>query len=378
MQAKVKMGVKNDVTSRNSLARYLTLTSYRIDKKLTKKEIEFGVEPKYPNTSTLYQKFILPINCKKEQLPLKNRIIGFFGWTFVSSIMTIFRKFTMNIEYFGEFNQLYKFTKTPMDKRTHKVLTCTNHISTIDDPLITVLNSHYSAFIDSTKLPWATAGHNILFATKFKNWFFSYGRAGPLIRGNGIYQPTMDFFSNRIKFERGFYINFFVEGKVNMFKEKLPLKWGAARMIIEMVEENIKKSEIKVSAAPKITLIYHIGLDNCISPFRKENSFFGYFPDLSKIHNITINVSEPLDFSILLYTMRKRRLKRPELANFQPRSLHDYKDLNLCEERQVIMDIINLKMDKLKIATEIIHKERGESKSRFIYKIFGKDTGLKK
>ena len=154
------------------------------------------------------------------------------------------------------------------------------------------------------------------------------------MRGQGIYQVGMQFLSKRLHYERGFYHHVYSEGKVNMFHDKLDLKWGVARLLQEEATiAHQKRDKLEFYRAPTVRVMWHEGLDKFMSPFRKDDTLFGYFPDTSRNifksnrHKITVNVGRALDFNLLLETMRTRRAKNHHLVDFRPRSGHDYHNL---------------------------------------------------
>jgi len=334
-------------------------------RKLSKKEMEFGLEPEYANTPYLYQPFILP-DASKEKLPFWFNFHGIWGWGLaISAPCRIVKSLFLDFKYYGEFDSFKSAVEVNPKKRKHKILTATNHLSTIDDPLFISVNFSWPrCYMNPTYTPWSFAGHNILFTTKFLNWFFSHGRAIPIMRGQGIYQQGMDYLSKRCAVERGFFHNIYPEAKVNMFQTKLPLKWGLARLIQEEADRQIDAPSEQYTT-PTIRVIWHVGIDKFLSPFRHPVK--GYRPDLSKNifkrnqHPITVNVGRSLDFSPLLDTMRKRRNKFPSLINFEPRAYHPYDEDQRCEERVAVMDLIDIEMDRMKLITEKLHAERLES-----------------
>lgn len=191
------------------------------------------------------------------------------------------------------------------------------------------------------------------FTTKFKNWWFSYGRAVPVIRGNGIDQIGIKFLEERQKHEPGFFMNIYCEGKVNMFYEKLDLKWGGAKFILNSIERSRTTSEERFKIPMQTIILYHFGCDRVLSPFRRPHPPL-YFPDFTRLHPVLVAIGKPLDFSLLVKTMRKRRENSTEnLIDFRGRStrkkaLKLYSDLQACEEREVIMNLVELEMQALR------------------------------
>lgn len=329
-------------------------------KKYTEKPTEYQsvLKPKAANTQELYQPFLMPETAEKE-IPLKFRMIGPIGWAPLAALSRLVKTVWMNVENHGKYDELREFITTRPDNRKHKLITITAHQSTIDDPFITATLFPYHTYLFSTsKLPWSIAGHNVLFTTPFKNWFFSHGRAAPAIRGLGVYQRTINFLARRLQYEPGFYSNFYSEGTVNMFKEPMNLKWGVARLIIESLDYKIPL---------EVRIVHHDGLDDFVSPWRKDDHWLmGYPPVLTRRHNVTFNVSSGYNFDLLIETMRKRRSRDSSLIDFQPRS-ENFKremygeELQKCEERAAVMGVVAQILNRYAVETEKIHDARGES-----------------
>ena len=323
--------------------------------------------PKTPNKQELFHPFLLPENVKEQELPLSYRRFGPLGWGPISMVSRFLRKYWMDQKYLGDYDNFIEHQKLDPEKRKKQVITLTCHQSTIDDPfIIATWFPLWNYFFANSKLPWSIAGHNVLFTTEFKNWFFSHGRAGPAIRGQGINQRTMNFLSQRRSVEDGFFANFYPEGTCNMFKENMPMKWGAARLMLESIDDGRPSMEIRI--------VWHEGLEDFISPWRvDDHKIMDYPPQLQKKHNVTFNISDGYNFDLLIKTMRKRRERRPDLVQFNERPgkmalsqklLEKYKedDLAACEERQAIMDLVAKLFDEFRQKTLKLHYERPPSK----------------
>jgi len=63
------------------------------------------------------------------------------------------------------------------------------------------------------------------------------GQVLPIVRGAGIYQPIMNQILDELN--RGAWLHIFPEGKINMHKEQLRLKWGVGRLISDAIETPI-------------------------------------------------------------------------------------------------------------------------------------------
>lgn len=135
-----------------------------------------------------------------------------------------------------------KFREAIWD-RPGGLLTVSNHISTVDDPLI------WGALLDERQIfelvreggmRWAVGAKELTFTNPFTSWFFERGQVIPIVRGDGIHQPAMDAAIDILNTDR--WLHFFPEGKViqkskteskDEDEEIARLKWGVGRLIME-------------------------------------------------------------------------------------------------------------------------------------------------
>jgi monolysocardiolipin acyltransferase len=112
------------------------------------------------------------------------------------------------------------------------IVTVSNHISTLDDPVTWgVLPTR--CYLRSHTMRWSLGAADIMFTNPLFSSFFRLGQVLETFRGNGIYQPSID--SAIQKLDNGAWIHLFGEGKVNQQPSyQLPrFKWGVGRILME-------------------------------------------------------------------------------------------------------------------------------------------------
>ncbi|XP_031247398.1 N-acylphosphatidylethanolamine synthase-like isoform X2 [Pistacia vera] len=108
------------------------------------------------------------------------------------------------------------------------LLTVSNHMSTLDDPVIWGFKGFPS--MDAKLARWVLAAEDICFKNSLFSYIFRLGKCIPITRGGGIYQDHMNEALERLS--DGEWLHTFPEGKVS--QEDAPirrLKWGTASLI---------------------------------------------------------------------------------------------------------------------------------------------------
>ncbi|KAJ6567189.1 acyltransferase-domain-containing protein [Mycena vulgaris] len=170
--------------------------------------------------------------------------------------------------------------------RTTGLVTLANHISTLDDPLAWgVLPTRL--FFDSRTIRWTLGASDVMFTNPvFSAFFRSWPGLYRTFRGNGIYQHSVDAAIDKLN--RGNWVHFFGEGKINQpntYPQRdgvahLPrFKWGVGRVLME------------ASTMPVIVPMWLSGFDTLMPEGR---SFpYNYLPRLGK--HLSVTFGEPLD-----------------------------------------------------------------------------------
>lgn len=118
------------------------------------------------------------------------------------------------------------------------------------------------------------------------------------------------------KLNQGEWVHVFPEGRVNMTKELIRLKWGVGRMVYES------------PTVPLIIPMWHEGTDTVLP---NEPPYY-----LRVGKKVTLVYGEPIDLSVLVRDLKQR--KATEI-----------------EARKAITDAIQNELMKLKEKTEKIH-----------------------
>jgi len=254
------------------------------------------------------------------KLKYPSRFWKLCSYTIIGAV-GFFSKIIIGKEFNVCFNKTKAFNKHILDNAIENrtpgtpLLTVSNHESCFDDPgmwgllkLRQVCNSNF--------MRWSLAAHDICFTNKFHSWFFMLGKCIPVIRGAGVYQTAVDLCIDKLSI--GDWVHVFPEGKVNMTKEKLRLKWGVGRMVYES------------PVSPIVIPIWHIGMDEILP---NEPPYYLRFGK-----RVTYNFGKPIDLSQIIKKLRESNVSD-------------------VEARRVITDRIQDAMYVLKAETEELHRK---------------------
>ncbi|KAF5388002.1 hypothetical protein D9615_000099 [Tricholomella constricta] len=120
------------------------------------------------------------------------------------------------------------------------VVTVSNHISTLDDPVTWgVLPARY--YLNSRTTRWALGASDVMFTNPIFSTFFRHGQTLETFRGKGVHQSAVD--TAIQKLDQGDWVHLYGEGKINQPETyvqdengvaHLPrFKWGVGRILME-------------------------------------------------------------------------------------------------------------------------------------------------
>ncbi|KAL2247146.1 UNVERIFIED_CONTAM: N-acylphosphatidylethanolamine synthase [Sesamum indicum] len=160
------------------------------------------------------------------------------------------------------------------------LLTVSNHMSTLDDPVMWGLKDFPVTDAESGR--WVLAAEDICFKNPVLSYLFRLGKCIPITRGGGIYQDHMNEALDRLI--DGAWLHTFPEGKV--CQEDAPirrLKWGTASLIV------------RAPVTPIVLPIVHHGFEKVMP----ENYMFGRRPPIPLCNkDINIVIGEPIIFDV--------------------------------------------------------------------------------
>ena len=152
------------------------------------------------------------------------------------------------------------------------LLTLSNHISCIDDPILwaTLLPlTYYSTHTESVR--WSAAALEICFSKPWHSTFFALGKTFPIVRGDGLNQPAMDFMSALLRYNQ--WLHLFPEGKVMRDDKQRVIsnrergyvfKWGISELILNHFKTANDNKPISSEKQIRILPFYHLGMDDIL------------------------------------------------------------------------------------------------------------------
>ncbi|KAK7203082.1 hypothetical protein BZA70DRAFT_283838 [Myxozyma melibiosi] len=192
-----------------------------------------------------------------------------FGSTMIMSMTGILSRFFLYGFHKVETSGLKEFENMLDEarRRNRGVLTVSNHVSVVDDPVLWGLLPIRKMF-NPRNLRWSLGAANICFTTSVTSKFFSMGQVLATYRfGTGPYQGSIDaaisllspnMTTAQLKSESFAFPEKQLSPQwIHIFPESLYFHWGVSRIILESEE------------LPEIVPIFHCGLQNIFSEDRE-------------------------------------------------------------------------------------------------------------
>lgn len=229
------------------------------------------------------------------------------------------------------------------------LITFSNHISCIDDPVLwgaLLPFNYYSVKTDSVR--WSAAAIDICFSKPWHSTFFSLGKTFPIIRGVGVDQPAMEFACALLKHHQ--WLHLFPEGKVMRDDNQQKIsnldrgyifKWGISKLILDYFKKASNSGN--PDSQLRILPLYHLGLDD-ILPIG-----WPYIPRFNKLITIFLRHSViEMDSKLLNHILKTRTLSSSQIKSRSDDEIDRIKLTNYLEEE----------MEKLVEPATRLHNER--------------------
>lgn len=143
----------------------------------------------------------------------------------------------------------------PKKRDNLPIITFSNHISTLDDPIMWGWISRRISY-SFKDARWVLGAQEITFPSPIIAFFSARAKILPIMRGLGLKQPGMTMAKEAMS--NGDWIHIFPEGRVNMTSSAIltPLRWGIGQLIIDYYLETHR--------LPHIIPIVLRGVDNVL------------------------------------------------------------------------------------------------------------------
>lgn len=175
----------------------------------------------------------------------------------------------------NKIKQTFMSTKISQQSKA-PLLTLSNHISCIDDPVLwasLLPLTYYSTNTNSVR--WSAAAVEICFSKPWHSAFFSLGKTYPIVRGVGLNQVGMDFALALLNCNQ--WLHLFPEGRVMRDDKQQKItnqdrgyifKWGISKLILDYLNKCSTTSSYSANTISEKTIrilpFYHLGLDEIL------------------------------------------------------------------------------------------------------------------
>eukprot|EP00842_Homolaphlyctis_polyrhiza_P001708 jgi/Hompol1/2538/HPOL_002948-RA len=157
-------------------------------------------------------------------------------------------------------------------RKSQPLISVTNHSSCLDDPILMGILP-WKTLLNPYEMRWSLGAKEICFKNPVRSWFFSAGQVLPIVRGDGIYQPSMNKAIELLNDNR--WVHVFPEARVNQSNELDRFKWGTARLIME--------AKVK----PLVLPFYHRGMEIMV-PLTQDHP--------NPMTKVLVGFGKPIDF----------------------------------------------------------------------------------
>ncbi|KAL5566372.1 hypothetical protein UlMin_029536 [Ulmus minor] len=230
-----------------------------------------------PSTSAFYRKRVSKdFNAEEESIIL--RMLQAVAVPVIGNVCHVFMHGLNRIQVVGIEKLHEALLHRPKDK---PLITVSNHVASVDDPLVIAALLPPSVLLDAQNLRWTLCATDRCFKNPVTSAFFQSVKVLPVSRGDGLYQKGMDMAISKLN--RGGWVHIFPEGSRSRDGGKTmgSPKRGVGRLILDA--DNV----------PMVIPFVHTGMQE-IMPIGAN------LPRIGK--TVTVLIGDPIQFDDLLNT----------------------------------------------------------------------------
>ncbi|XVF41872.1 hypothetical protein PTKIN_Ptkin01aG0315500 [Pterospermum kingtungense] len=228
-----------------------------------------------PSSSAFYRKRVSK-DFNMEEDSAIYRMLQAVAVPFIGNVCHVFMNGLNRVQVYG----LEKLHDALLNRPKNKpLLTVSNHVASVDDPLVIASLLPPRVLLDAQNLRWTLCASDRCFSNPVTSAFFRSVKVLPVSRGDGIYQKGMDMAI--AKLNTGGWVHIFPEGSRSRDGGKTvrSSKRGVGRLVLD------------ADNAPIVLPFVHTGMQD-VMPIGAN------FPRIGK--TVTVVIGDPIHFDDLL------------------------------------------------------------------------------
>ncbi|KAM3378072.1 tafazzin [Capsicum galapagoense] len=243
-----------------------------------------------PSSSTFYRKKVSK-DIDPEAGSVLTRMVQAVAVPVLGNVCHVFMHGLNRVQIYGA-EKLYQVLENRIE--TKPLITVSNHVAAMDDPLVIAALLPPSVMLDAQNLRWTLCATDRCFRNPVTSAFFKHVKVLPVSRGDGIYQKGMDMAISKLN--RGGWVHIFPEGSRSRDGGKTmgSIKRGIGRLVLDA--DNV----------PIVVPFVHTGMQDIMPVGAK-------LPRIGK--TVTVLVGDPIEFDDLLAAGEKENMPRGKLCD---------------------------------------------------------------
>lgn len=228
-----------------------------------------------PSTSAFYRKRVGK-GIDAEEDSVITHMLQALAVPVIGNVCHVFMHGLNRVQIYGAENLHQALLNRP---EKQPLITVSNHVASVDDPLVIASLLPPSTLLDAHRLRWTLCATDRCFRNPVTSAFFRCVKVLPVSRGDGIYQKGMDIAISKLN--HGDWVHIFPEGSRSRDGGSTmgSAKRGVGRLVLDA--DNI----------PLVVPFVHIGMQD-VMPMRAK------FPRIGKM--VTVLIGQPIYFDDLL------------------------------------------------------------------------------